>query len=189
MIASLTGKITLRNDPTIIIDVAGVGYKVYATHGLLSKFHLGDEIMAFIYTHVREDILELYGFESYKDLELFEKLIGVSGIGPKTAIGVFSLGSSGTIIQAIVSSDVAFFSSVPRLGKKNAQKIIIELKSKIGSTNELDLSEAGDGGDVITALKSFGFSPKEAQDAYNAVSEHGKTTAEKIKLALKYLGK
>ncbi len=189
MIASLSGKILLRADPYLIIDVSGVGYKVYASVEILSSKQVGDAVTIFTYTHVREDLLELYGFSTYKDLQLFEQLLSVSGIGPKTAIGVFSLGGSREIVSAIMSGDVSFFSQVPRLGKKNAQKIIIELKNKIGSTAELDLSESGDSMDIVTALKSFGFSGKEAEQAVSAVKDRGTTTEERIKLALKYLGK
>ncbi|MBP9719470.1 MAG: Holliday junction branch migration protein RuvA [Candidatus Levybacteria bacterium] len=186
----MKGIVELRDDPYVIIDVSGVGYKVYATLDVLSTIRVGDETKVFIYTHVREDILDLYGFSKYADLRLFEKLLGVSGIGPKTAIGVFSLGSSSDIVSAIISGNVAFFSSVPRLGKKNAQKIIIELKGKIGSTQDLDLTEGTtDSMDVVTALKSFGFSQKEAEEAVSAVNERGGSTEEKIRLALKYLGK
>ncbi len=191
MIASLKGIVLLRDDPYIIIEVGGVGYKVYATLDVLATIRVGDETKVFTYTHVREDILDLYGFSKYADLKLFEKLLSVSGIGPKTAIGIFALGSSSDIVSAIISGNVAFFSSVPRLGKKNAQKIIIELKSKIGSAEDLDLSEgtSTDSMDVIIALKSFGFSQKEAEQAVAAVSDRGGTTEEKIRLALKYLGK
>lgn len=189
MIASLKGIVELRDDPYILIDVSGIGYKVYATLEVLAGIRVGEEVKVFTYTHVREDILDLYGFSKYADLKLFEKLIGVSGIGPKTAIGVFSLGKSSDIVSAIISGNVAFFSSVPRLGKKNAQKIIIELKSKIGSTEDLDLSAGADSMDVVTALKTFGFSQKEAEGAVSAIQERGGTTEEKIRLALKYLGK
>lgn len=189
MIASLHGTVELRDDPYVIISVAGVGYKVYATLDVLADIRVGEEVKVFTYTHVREDILDLYGFSKYADLKLFEKLIGVSGIGPKTAIGVFSLGKSSDIVSAIISGNVAFFSSVPRLGKKNAQKLIIELKSKIGSTEDLDLSEGADSMDVVTALKTFGFSQKEAEGAVAAVRQQGNTTEERIRLALKYLGK
>ena len=189
MIATLQGIVELRDDPYLIVVVAGVGYKVYATLDVLAKVRVGEDIKVFTYTHVREDILDLYGFSSFSDLKLFEKLLSVSGIGPKTAIGIFSLGKSSDIVSAIMSGDVAFFSKVARLGKKNAQKIIIELKSKIGSTVELDLSESGESRDVITALKSFGFSQKEAESAVVSIKEQGKTTEEKIRLALKYLGK
>lgn len=189
MIASLKGTVSHRFDPYLLIDVSGVGYRVYASLDVLATVRVGDSITVFTYTHVREDLLELYAFSKYADLQLFERLIGVSGIGPKTAIGIFSLGSSNDIVSAIIAGNVAFFGSVPRLGKKNAQKIIIELKSKIGSTEDLDLSEGADSMDVVTALKTFGFSQQEAQAAVSAVQERGGTTEEKIRLALKYLGK
>lgn len=191
MIALLKGILELRNDPTLIIDVNGVGYKVLASRSVLSHAKLGEHIKVFTYTHVREDILELFGFSTIQDLKLFELLISVSGVGPKTAIGIFSFGSSHEIITAITSGNVQFFTSVPRLGKKNAQKIIIELKSKIGSTHDLDLEtiEGGKEEDVLTALRTFGFSTKEALDAVKAVNGEAKTPEEKIRLALKYLGK
>ncbi len=164
-------------------------YKVCASFPILQNKKIGDELTVFTYAHIREDAFDLYGFLDRKDLELFEMLLSVSGIGPKTAIGVFSIGTGSSIVSAIMTADVSFFSQVPRLGKKNAQKIIIELKAKVGGMGELDLSQGNDSGDIISALKSFGFLEKEAEQALMAVKEAGKTTEEKIKLALKYLGK
>lgn len=191
MIALLKGRLELRDDPTLIIDVNGVGYKVLASRSVLSHATLGEAIKVFTYTHVREDILELFGFSTIQDLKLFELLISVSGVGPKTAIGIFSFGTHGEIMNAISMNNVDFFTSVPRLGKKNAQKIIIELKSKIGSTGDLDLETVvGDQHeDVLAALRTFGFSTREALDAVKAVNGEAKTAEEKIRLALKYLGK
>ncbi|MBI2026178.1 MAG: Holliday junction branch migration protein RuvA [Candidatus Levybacteria bacterium] len=191
MIALLKGTVEQRFDPYIVIDVNGVGYKVLATAGVLSSIHLGQQVTVHIYTHVREDALELYGFQNAQDLKLFEQLISVSGVGPKTAIGIFSIGTSSELINAITQGNVEFFTAVPRLGKKNAQKIIIELKSKVGSTGDLDLSQ-GDGqasGEVVAALKSFGFSTKEAHDAIRSLNGQGETTEDKVRLALKYLGR
>lgn len=192
MIALLTGIVALRNDPHIILDVNGVGYKVRLAENTLSQIgNIGDKIKVFTYTYVREDALALYGFISQEDLVLFELLLSVSGIGPKTALSIFSFGSSDQIQQAIVASNVDFFVSVPRLGKKNAQKIIIELKSKIGSTRDLDLSDKDRlaNQDVIEALKSFGFLAAEAVSAVRQIKEDNLSTQEKIRKALKYLGK
>ncbi|HVF69283.1 MAG TPA: Holliday junction branch migration protein RuvA, partial [Xanthomonadales bacterium] len=151
---------------------------------------LGEEIKLFTHTHVREDVLELYGFPDHSDLKLFEYLISVNGVGCRTASGIFSVGNRSAIIQAIIGADVAFFTSVPRLGKKNAQKIIIELKNKIGGGEDLDLSADGqENNEVIAALKVFGFSVSESQEAIRALSGKGETVEEKIRLALKYLGK
>src|SRR4051794_33557071 len=128
MIGTLKGVIEYRQDPYLIIDVHGVGYKVYVPNSVLAKIsHTGEEIKVFTYTHVRDDALELFGFATAEDLRLFEYLISVSGVGCKTAVGIFSMGNRSDIIKAISGNDVGFFTSVPRLGKKNAQKIIIEL--------------------------------------------------------------
>lgn len=191
MIGTLKGTVEYREDPYVIVDVNGVGYKVLVPVSVLSKITgLGEAIKLFTHTHVREDVLELYGFSDPSDLKLFEYLISVSGVGCRTASGVFSVGDRSQIINAIVGNDVAFFTSVPRLGKKNAQKIIIELKNKIGGGTDLDLSEDSAGStEIVAALKTFGFSTSESQGAIRALNGKGETVEEKIRLALKYLGK
>ena len=191
MIGFLNGIIEIRDDPHIFINVHGIGYKVLVTIDVLSQAIIGQELRVFTYTHVREDILELYGFLKFEDLKLFEKFLGVSGIGPKTAINIFSLGRRSEIIQAITAGNVSFFTAVPRLGKKNAQKLIIELKGKFGSAEELDLSteELKVHDEVFLALKTFGFSNQEIHDAIRKTSPNAVSTSEKIKLALKHLGK
>lgn len=190
MIGFVDGIIEIKDTQYVMVNVSGVGYKVFVSTAVLQKLQKGDRSKLYTYTHVREDILELYGFSEFSDLKLFELLIGVSGIGPKTCLGIFSVGSRDTIIQAILSGDVGFFTSVPRLGKKNAQKVIIELKGKLGSTADLDLSEAtSDETDVIAALVGFGFTQREAQQAVQLVQGQGASVEEKIKLALKQLSK
>src|SRR6266567_4459837 len=126
MIGTLKGVIEYREDPFLIVDVNGVGYKVLVPNSILSRISgTGDTIKLYTHTHVREDLLELYGFTDPQDLKLFEYLISVSGVGCKTALGIFSVGSRKEIMLAITTNDVSFFTAVPRLGKKNAQKIII----------------------------------------------------------------
>lgn len=190
MIALLHGVIDTRMDPYVIIDISGVGYKVFASNSVLSKASLGKKLKLYIYTHVREDILDLYGFLEPEDLRLFELCISVSGVGPKTAIGIFSIGARDEIIRAIINGDVSFFTSVPRLGKKNAQKLIIELKSKLGNKDAFDINASSDGNDeVVAALKGFGFSSSEAYNAIRSIKEDGLSTSEKVRIALKNLGK
>lgn len=190
MIGLLTGKIALRNDPYLIVEVHGVGYRVLASSQVLISSHIDDTVTLFIHTHVREDALELFGFPTEQDLKVFEYLISVNGIGPKTAMGVFAIGSREEILSAIRKADVDFFTGVPRLGRKNAQKIIIELKNKLGSREDLDLTEGGDEvQDVVSALVSMGFSEREARIAVKGIGEKGNNTSEKIRLALKQLGK
>lgn len=191
MIGFLNGTVIVKDDQSILIDVNGVGYKVYVSVDVISTAIIGQNVQVFIHTHVREDVLELYGFIDPADLKLFAYLISVSGVGCRTALGIFSVGSRNAIVQAISEGNVSFFTAVPRLGKKNGQKIIIELKNKIGAKGDLDLSDSitADDDDVISALKIFGFSPKESLQAIQAIEGEGKSVQEKIKLALKYLGK
>jgi Holliday junction DNA helicase RuvA len=191
MIGFLNGTIELLQRPFVITDVHGVGYKVLVPDSVYSKLSLGEKIKIFTYTHVREDALDLFGFLEAQDLGLFESLLTVSGIGPKTALNIFSFGERKDIIEAIIKGDVTFFKSVPRLGTKNAQKIIIELKNKMGSGADLDLSgkDLLENAEVVQALKNFGFSVGEAQKAVREVKKEGISTEEKIRLALKALGR
>src|SRR5687768_1165178 len=113
MIGFLKGIVEHRDDPHVFIDVNGIGYKVLASFQVLLKAIVGTNIKLFTYTHVREDALDLYGFLEPQDLKLFEQLIAVSGIGPKTAMNIFSFGSRHDIIDAIIKGNVSFFTSVP----------------------------------------------------------------------------
>jgi len=191
MIGLLKGQIELLQRPFVIIDVNGVGYKVLLPDSVYSKLTLGEKVRIFTYTYVREDALGLFGFLEAEDLKLFESLLTVSGVGPKTALSIFSFGGRKDITEAIIKGDVSFFTSVPRLGTKNAQKIIIELKNKMGSSVELDLSgnDLLENAEVVQALKNFGFSVQEAQKAVREVKKDGITTEERIRLALKNLGR
>jgi Holliday junction DNA helicase RuvA len=188
MIASLAGTVEIIDLPFVIVNVGGVGYKVLCSNDVISKLEKGGQTKLFTYTHVREDALELFGFGEYSDLKIFEYLISISDVGPKTAIGVFSIGSSSQIVSAIKNGDVNFFSKVPRLGKKNAQKIIIELKNKLGGTVDLDLSDSSENSEILGALLGFGYSQDEALEALKQV-EPGLPVEKQLKQALKYLGK
>jgi len=191
MIGSLKGKVEFVDGQYIILDVSGVGYRVLTPSKIFSHAKIKEDLKLFTYTHVREDALELFGFADLLDLKLFEQLISVSGVGPKTALNIFSIGTRDSIIEAIIKGDVDFFTSVPRLGKKNAQKLIIELKSKLGSLEDLDLSETADrqSSEVLSVLKSFGFTGVEAREAIKNIDKKIESIEEKVRLALKYLGK
>jgi len=191
MIGFLKGSIELLDRPFIYVDVNGVGYKVLVSDDTYAKLSKSDKIRLFTFTYVREDELALFGFLEVEDLKLFEALITVSGIGPKTALNIFSFGERKEIIEAIIKGDVSFFTSVPRLGTKNAQKIIIELKNKMGAGSDLDLSgkDLLENAEVVQALKNFGFSVGEAQKAVREIKAQGLSLDEKIKLALRNLSK
>lgn len=191
MIGFLKGKIDTLNRPFVFLDVAGVGYKVLVPDSVYSKLSRNETIKLFTYTYVREDELSLFGFLEMEDLILFESLLTVSGIGPKTALNIFSFGQRGEIIDAIIKGDFTFFTSVPRLGTKNAQRIVIELKNKMGANADIDLSgkDFVENAQVVEALRNFGFSQKEAQDAIRNIKDKDLTLDGKIKTALKMLGK
>jgi len=191
MIGYLRGKVFFKDNDCVTLDVSGVGYKVLVARDVLAKAHKGLPLELFIYTHVREDNISLFGFLEASDLKLFENLIGVSGVGPRTAMNIFSQGNRKQIISAIATADTYFFKSIPRLGQKNAQKIIIELKSKFGATADLDLNEEGTSGneEAAIALRNFGFTNSEINEAIRKVKKSDQEVTETIKLALKYLGK
>lgn len=191
MISYLTGIIQTKGiNYLIVMTTGGVGYKVYVPGDLITSSIIDKPKSLFTHTHVKEDALDLYGFPSQDELSMFELFLGVSGIGPKTALNIFSNGKLPKIKEAIVKGDVEFFMTVPRLGKKNAQKIIIELRSRLGSLGDLDLTaEGGETKEIIDALKAFGFSPGETRDALRFIKDVEGNTSMKIKSALKYLGK
>ncbi len=188
MIGSLKGKVLFKEGLRLIIDVSGVGYRVQVSQKIWAKSKIKDEISLYTYTHVKEEALELFGFEDPSDLRLFENLITVPGVGPKTAMSVFSFSDRDGIINAVMKGDVDFFTAVPRLGRKNAQKIIIELKNKFGDKAEFDLSQEAPN-EVIAALKSFGFSSSEISEALRNTGNGEQSAEIRIKEALKYLGK
>lgn len=189
MISYIEGTIKFKQLHSLILLTNGVGYKVFVPPHIIADTAINQEKSLFIYTYVKEDALDLYGFPTMDDLALFELFLTISGIGPKTAVSVFT-NKSERIKEAIVKGDVEFFMTVPRLGRKNAQKIIIELRPKLGNMGMLNLAEeSGETKEIIDALKTFGFNPTEAKDATKSVQDIEGTTSEKIRHALKYLGK
>ena len=189
MIGSISGHIKLKTDKFLIVEAAGVGYKVSVSPDVLSKAgKTGDEIALWIHTHVREDILDLYGFKDREEQEFFEMLINVSGIGPKGALSILGIASLATLRKAISTGDTAYLTKISGIGRKTAEKIVIELRDKIAS------DASGKGGtslqrelDALEALKSLGYSQNEAREALKKVSPEVNTNA-KIREALKILG-
>lgn len=189
MIGALEGTVILKTHETIILMVHGVGYKVSMSPSLLDGVTIGKSLKLFIYTHVREDLIQLFGFITIKEHELFELLISVSGIGPKTALHIINRGEA-AVKRAIINADVDFFTSIPRLGTKNSQKLIIELKSKLGSLKELDLQNDGTGEtkELIDSLIGVGFTKQEVMQIIHKIPIHIETLEDKIKYCLKHLG-
>jgi len=189
MIGALIGTVhTITKNP-IIFFAGDVGYAVSITDNLAKTLTPNKKTLLFIHTHVREDAFDLFGFISQEELTLFELLLTVSGVGPKTALLVMNAGVD-AIKHAVQTSDVDFFTHIPRLGRKNAQKIIIELKNKLGSVGDLDLrDESQETDEMIDALVSMGFAKKEVLAIVKKIPSEDTTVEQKIKSALKLLGK
>ncbi|KKU55469.1 MAG: Holliday junction DNA helicase RuvA [Parcubacteria group bacterium GW2011_GWA1_47_11] len=186
MIGSLKGKIVLKTDKFLIIETGGVGYKVSVSPDVLSKVSkIGDEIFLFIHTHIREDTLDLYGFLNLEDLNFFEMLLNVSGIGPRSALAILGVATIETLRRAIGTGDTSYLTKISGIGRKTAEKIVIELRDKMGE--EKSGSSLQGELDALEALKSLGYSQNEARSALKKTSPEATTNA-KIREALKILG-
>jgi len=186
MIGSIKGKIILKTDKFLIVETGGVGYKINVSPDSLLTLKLNEDILIWTHTHVREDSLELFGFKQREELEFFEMLINVSGIGPRSALTVLSIASIETLKKAISSNDIAYLTKISGIGRKTAEKIIIELRDKVGKENkDVSLKEELD---ALEALKSLGYSHNEAREALKKISTNSDTNT-KIREALKILGK
>lgn len=191
MIARIKGTIEFRAEKFAVIDVHGIGYKVFANHDTLSKLpKTGEEISLWIHTEVREDALELYGFFHYSELELFEMLISISGVGPKTALGVMALASADALRKAIASGDTSYLTKVSGIGRKTAEKIILELREKMaGKGVMVEAGELREESDALEALVSLGYTQSEAREALSKVPSSIEGAEKRIKEALKKLSK
>ncbi len=185
MIGYLRGKIIHNDIKSILLDVNGVGYKVFTNGGSLDT-KTNQEKEFFTHLAVRENALDLYGFVTRQELEFFELLLTVSGIGPKSAMAILSVASISTLKTAISTEDSSHLTKVSGIGKKNAEKIVLELKDKIGDYVFDGKLESHDS-DALEALKALGYSEKESREALKKVS--GTTTEEKVRATLKNLNK
>lgn len=184
MIGYLKGTLIHQDLKSIILDVNGVGYKIHTNTANLDV-NKNKELEFWTYLAVRETALDLYGFATKEELDFFELLITVSGIGPKSAIGILSVASLSNLKHAISTGDTSHLTKVSGIGKKNAEKIVIELKDKLENINFEGASISGDV-DALEALKSLGYGEREAREALKKVSD-AKDTGEKVKKALKLL--
>lgn len=188
MIASLRGKVVQKRADYLVVEMNGVGYKVICPFYVLERAKAGEEIFLNTYTHVREDVFALYGFLATDDLALFELLIGVSGVGPKAAVNILSAASSEKIKASIQKQDPGILYSVSGIGKKTAEKIVVELKNKLGASDVL-FAPTSETEDLYQALSDLGFKPAEISAAVSELPDSLKTTEEKLKFALKEIRK
>jgi Holliday junction DNA helicase RuvA len=190
MIAYLSGQILKKFNKSIIINTGQVGYLVNITESLCNSLNEGDETEFFTYTHVREDALEIFGFQTFKELEFFKMLLSISGVGPKTAQEIISLPID-KLKLAIINEDAAFICTVPKVGKKIADRIILELKNKITVENigNLDRNTGHSSitqveNNIYTALEKLGYSRRQIQQGLKSLPEDMKTPQQIIKFFL-----
>ncbi len=198
MISHLKGILEHIDKRHLVLDVKNVGYHVNVAASTLSRLpKLGEEVKLFTYQVVREDEISLYGFLSKEERSLFSILIGVSGIGPKTALTVLSSFPLDRLVLAITKGDVDLISTVPGIGKKTAQKLIIELKEKVAKAYAIAPADMASGmpgeapliSDAISAMLSLGYSVREARDAIlrSGIDLNSQSVEEVLKQALKNL--
>ena len=185
MITQLTGLVAHKDPEFLIVNVHGVGYKVFVTPEVLAHAPENKEITLWTHLSVRETALDVYGFLTREDLVFYELLIGVPGVGPKSALAVLALDDVQTLTDAISSGDTTYLTKVSGIGAKSAKKIVLELSDKVGKTTE----GAGlkDQADTLDALTSMGYSLTQAREALKQLPKETTGANEQLKQALKIL--
>lgn len=190
MISFLQGKILNKGNGFVIVELNNIGYKVFVCQSLWSKLNLGQEVELYTHQYVKEDALNLYGFNNIEELDLFELFLSVSGIGPKSALGILGVAKAEDIKDSISQGDPSLLTKVSGIGRKTAERAVLELRGKISplasSGRAAGIGSAS--GDEIDALMALGYSMGQARDALRAVDEKIKDSGERIKQALKRLG-
>ena len=197
MISYIKGTLERRGENDIIVETGGIGYRIFVSPATLAKLpQTGETVQIFTYFSVKEDGMSLYGFAAREEQEMFEKLLLVSGVGPKGALGFLSVLKPSEIVMAILSDDVKTLSKAPGIGRKTAQRVILDLKDKFKTEDAVssfegtaDIAESFVGGDAkfeaMDAMTALGYSRSEAAQAVNAVAAEGMTTEDILKAALK----
>ena len=190
MIAHIAGEVADKRVNSVVVDVNGIGYEVHLTERDLEQVGASGRVTLHTYFAVRENAQELYGFLTPESKRLFELLLGVSGVGPKVAMAITSLGEAGQVKSAIAAGNVAYIQSANGVGKRGAEKVIVELKDKVGVTGDdsfvVDQLQSGD--DAAAALVALGYSQAEANKALGSVDAQ-LGVEERIKAALAEMNK
>lgn len=190
MISNIEGRVNLRGDRFLTINTAGgVGYKVFVIPEVLNSSKKEGVVSLWTRLIVRDDSMELYGFKQYPELQFFETLIQISGVGPKSAMGILSIAPLDTIKKAIASGEVSYLTKVSGIGKKTAERVIVELRDKLGAMSETGNAMFKEDQDVLSALQSLGYSAGEAREALKNIPDSINGVNNRIKEALKMLGK
>ncbi|MBI2122448.1 MAG: Holliday junction branch migration protein RuvA [Candidatus Sungbacteria bacterium] len=192
MISFLEGTIEFKGAKFVIVKTdGGVGYKVFLSEETMHKIpEKNEKIKLWTHLQVREDALELYGFLNFAELDLFQTLNSISGIGPKSALGVLNIAPVDTIKKAIAAGDTSYLTRVSGIGKKTAEKIVLELRDKMaGKGIGVEAPELKEEADALEALISLGYSQREAREALQALPREIASAEKRVKEALKKLGR
>lgn len=183
---TLAGTITHKLEQSLVVETGGIGYQLWVTPADLEQAQTGQAAQLWVYEYIREDARDLYGFLTRQQRELFTKLIGVSGVGPKAALSILSVGSWSDVSQAISNGDIALLQSAPGIGKRTAERISIELKTDV-ETGAVDSSQSPGVDTAQEALQSLGYSQAAAAQALAGVPRD-LSEEERIKRALREVG-
>jgi holliday junction DNA helicase RuvA len=188
MISYLKGKIIKKGNNFIILAVHdSVGYKIFINENLAAETKIGNELELFTHQYIREDAEDLYGFTTYEKLAMFEMLLSVSGIGPKSGLGIMAIAGVEEIKTAIAEGDISLLTKVSGIGKKTAERVILDLRDKVGALVPAAgaISAVGLRGDEIDALVSLGYSLQQAREALSKVDKSITDSGKRIREALK----
>lgn len=192
MIAYLTGQVKNKGLGFIILEVNQIGYKVFINPAMYADIDINQKLELYTYQNVREDALELYGFSALSHLEMFELLLTISGVGPKSALGVMAVASIEDIKESIARGDSSLLTKVSGIGKKTAERVVLELREKVGaltgSATAAERTSIVASSEEIDALIALGYSLMQAREALKRVDPKVKDSGERIKAALKSLG-
>lgn len=187
MIGTISGTVRYKDLHTLLVDVNGVGYKIFTTTDTTLSATDGGAIFLWTYLSVRENALDLFGFLEKDTLGVFELLIGISGIGPRTALSILNVATPTMLRQAVASDDTSYLTKVGGIGRKTAEKIVLELRDKLVTTGEDRRENMREEGDVMEALLSLGYNERDIRDVLKKLPKESKNTSERVKQALKLL--
>lgn len=188
MLAYIAGKILVKRENYLIVITNGLGYKVFAAPKLIAE--VAGETELYLYQQIKEDGTALYGFKTLEELEFFELLLSVSGIGPKSALAILAMASLAELKSAIASGNHSLLTKVSGIGQKTAERLVLELKNKVDYLAPVSGSTSGQiRGDELEALVALGYSLAQAREALSQIAFEITDSGERIKAALKYLGR
>lgn len=189
MIATLSGLISEKTKDTVILECGGIGYELYVSFEDYGALSSGEDTKVYVYEHIRENTHDLFGFRTKEAKALFELLLSVNGVGPKMALSILSVAGLGSVRQAIASGDTKFISQASGVGKRVAERVVVDLKDKVGlaasdSATDFLTTTADPNDEALQALVALGYSVQDAAEALKSVDVE-LPTPERIKLALK----